>query len=72
VIVTVHGAASMSCLADRSLKSYSGSEMRLCGVCARDVELDALTPGWTVARVDGEPTWSCPDCSREANAERRG
>lgn len=38
---------------------------RRCDLCGRDVQLDSLHPGWVVVRVDGEPAWSCPDCSRE-------
>lgn len=55
---------------DRPLESYAGNETRHCDICKRDLVIDSLKPGWTVVRVDGEPAWSCPDCSRPANARR--
>ena len=59
-----YGAA----IADRPLCSYAGNETRRCDICRREIEIDSLKPGWTVVRVDGKPVWSCPDCSRSANA----
>jgi hypothetical protein len=55
---------------DRPLRAYSGNETRRCDICERDIEIDSLKPGWTVVRVDCKPAWSCPDCSRDANAGR--
>ena len=55
---------------DRPFESHFANETRHCDICQRDIKLDALKPGWTVVRVHGEPAWSCPDCSRPANARR--